>query len=163
MYDNPSERQKVKCYGSSAALTVEATRLGDDTLSAGHTVNLELARKHASTGFNWSNKITIQLSEAELVLMACVCMGYLPEAKFQRPNKGLTIQRQPNKLYVTASQGRLSASLPLPIGQVSLVSMLVLQQLLLNMRCPDSNLMIASIRGAAALYSAENGTPLPTH
>lgn len=75
---NPlSLQQKVRCYGSSAALTVEATSLLVKGVEAGHTVNLDVAPRLGEEVI-WDKKITFQLSETELAIMTGLCLGYLP-------------------------------------------------------------------------------------
>lgn len=85
--------------------------------------------------------------------MAAVCLGYLPKARFKRSGKGIFIERQTNKLFIFATQGSGNAfALPIPIGQTFQVSSLVLSQLQKQTEYSDSNLLIAALRGAAALY-----------
>lgn len=157
MYDdmvalNPSEQPKVRCFGSNAALTVEATPLLVKGEPAGHTVNLDVAPRQGES-VNWSRKITLQLSETELPIMAAVCLGYLPKANFKRSGKGIVIERQPNKLFISATQGSGNAfALPLPMGQTFQVASLILLQLQKQTALADGNLLIAVLRGAAALY-----------
>lgn len=85
--------------------------------------------------------------------MAGVCLGFLPKAHFKRSGKGIIIERQAGKLFISATQGSGSAfALPLPIGQTFQVSSLVLAQLQKQTELSDGNLLIAALRGAAALY-----------
>ncbi|WP_444928328.1 hypothetical protein ACJJI4_23745 (plasmid) [Microbulbifer sp. TRSA002] len=152
----PSNQPKVRCFGSSAALTVEATPLLVRGVAQGHTVNLDVAPRQGPDVI-WARKITIQLSDTELPIMAAICLGYLPKAHFKRSGKGIVIDRQPNKLYVSATQGSGNAfALPIPIGQTFQVSSLILSQLLKQTALTDSNLLVTALRGAAALYKPSN-------
>ncbi|MCG8614306.1 MAG: hypothetical protein MI864_27655 [Pseudomonadales bacterium] len=154
-YITPSDRPKVRCFGSNAALTVEATPLLTKGIASGHTVNLDVAPRHGEN-VDWKRKITIQLSDTELPIFASVCLGFLPNAHFKRSDKGIIIKRQPNKLFVSATQGSGCVfALPLPIGQTFQVSSLVLYQLQKQTELTDGNLLISALRGAAALYQFE--------
>ena len=149
---HPSEQAKVRCYGSSSALTIEATKLHKNKVECGDTVNLDVAPKDGN-GVQWDRKITVQLSENELPILAAVCLGYLPKAQFKRPDKGIVVERQVNKLYVSATQGAgNNFSLPVPIGQSFQISALVLTQLQKQTELNDGHLLIAALRGSASLY-----------
>lgn len=148
--DHPSNQPKARCFGSNAAITVEASILQSKGEAGGDTVNIDVAGRKGET-VDWQNKITFQLSESELALFASVCLGYLPSCEFKRPGKGIKIERQPGKLYVTASRSDARFSLPVPIGQVFQISTLVLSQLQKHSFVTGETL-IASLRGAAALF-----------
>jgi hypothetical protein len=149
---DPSEQAKVRCYGAQAALTAEATPLLVKGEPCGDTVNLEVAPRQGET-FNWRRKITIQLSKTELPLIAAVCLGYLPNAHFKRPGKGIVIERQSNKLFISASQGSGNVfALPLPIGQTFQLACIILAQLQKQTELSDGALLMAALRGAAGLY-----------
>lgn len=76
---SPSDQPKVRCYGANAALTVEATPLMVKGVPDGHTVNLDVAPRQGENVI-WAQKITIQLSDTELPILAAVCLGFLPKA-----------------------------------------------------------------------------------
>jgi hypothetical protein len=149
---NPlSLQQKVRCYGSSAALTVEATSLLVKRVEAGHTVNLDVAPRLGEEVI-WDRKITFQLSETELPIMAGLCLGYLPKAVFKRPGKGLELNRQAGKIFLSATQGSGAVyALPIPIGSTFLISGLLLLQIQRHTSL-TGELVIAALRGACALY-----------
>jgi hypothetical protein len=146
--------RKTKCFGSNAALTVEASPLLVKGEPFGSTVNIELA-KRVGTGFDWGNKIQLQLSEDELAAFACVLLGYIPRYHFKRPAKGVEVERQDSKLFVrgTAGSGNLFA-LPLPPGRVFAVSTLVIGQLQSHFECTDTSVILASLRGASSLIKS---------
>ena len=149
---SPADQTKVRCFGSKGALTVEATQLHKKGQVCCDTINLDVAPKD-SDGVKWDRKITLQLSESELPILASVCLGYLPKAQFKRPDKGIVIERQVNKLYVSATQGAgNNFSLPVPIGQTFQITALVLAQLQKQTELSDGNLLIAALRGSSSLY-----------
>ena len=59
---SPSDQPKVRCFGSNAALTVEATPLLVKGVPHGHTVNLDVAPRQGENVI-WARKITVQLSD----------------------------------------------------------------------------------------------------
>ncbi len=159
MFDDPlpppGTQEKARCYGARAALTVEATTLMQRGTPVGWTVNFDVAPRNGDS-IDWCRKITLQLNETELPILAAVCLGYLPFADFKRPQKGLHIERQPGKLYLSATQGPGTAySLPIPTGQTFLIGTLVLKQLSKHVKMDNSPLLLASLRGAAALHSVK--------
>lgn len=155
MYENDhselANQEKVRCFGSSAALTLEATQLLVKGEPAGHTVNLDVAPR-VGESVNWERKITLQLSETELPIMAALCLGFLPIAEFKRPGKGIKLERQSGKIFISATQGAGNVfALPVPIGTTFLISGLLLKQIQKH-TCLTGDLVIAALRGASALY-----------
>lgn len=113
---------------------------------------MDVAPRHGDQ-VQWTKKVTVQLDEAEWPLLTAVCLGFLPKYHFKRPTKGITIERQPNKLFVSATQGLGAAyALPIPIAQSFQLGVLVLTQLKKQMSCKDEGLLLAALRGTAALY-----------
>lgn len=152
---SPADQAKVRCFGSTGALTIEATLLHKKGVIYGDTVNIDVAPKN-SDGVQWDRKITLQLSETELPILAAVCLGYLPKAQFKRPDKGIVIERQVGKLYVCATQGAgNNFSLPVPIGQTFQIASLLLIQLQKQTQLNDGDLLIAALRGASSLFKVK--------
>lgn len=89
-------------YGGKAALCwdVDKTKNGDDT------IRLEAAKAIGERKYDWSNKISIQLTRDELPCVAAVFLGILPETDGRnhgvgdQQGKGFEIQHQGNKLFV---------------------------------------------------------------
>lgn len=159
---NSRTKRKVRVYSQSAALTAEATSYPTETINAQQpdTLTLDVAKAISSASglkpqYDWSNKITLQLSPVELPLLVGVLFGYLPNCEFKRPTKGIHIERQTNNIYMRASNKDNQASLPIPIGQTYLLSAIATAQLQLQSQL-TGDLLLASIRGACSLY-------LPAH
>jgi hypothetical protein len=151
-----SDQKKVRCFGSSAALTIEASKLLHKGDPVGDTVNIDVAPRHGES-VDWAKKITVQLGETELPIFASVLLGYLPAASFKRSTKGVEITRQANKLYIVASEGSGKRySLPVPMAQCYLVSTLVLEQLEKLSGGLSPEFIIAGLRGASSLFVAES-------
>jgi len=151
---HPSNQVKWRCFSKAAGMTVEATPLIVKGKACGFTVNLEIAPREGKDVI-WNKKIMAQLSETELPVFASVCLGYLPFCKFGRPGKGIEVKRQQGKLYFQATQGKGNIfSLPVPIGDTFNITCLVLTQLKKQTGIVDAELLLAALRGSAALYKA---------
>lgn len=147
-----ANRAKVRCYASKAGLTIEATSLMKKNVPIGYTVNIDVAPRNKDE-VDWSNKITVQVSETELPIFASVMLGYLPKAHFKRSDKGIFIERQKGKTFISATQGAGKAyALPVPIGQSFQIADLLLKQLKAQSHCGNSELILAALRGSSALY-----------
>lgn len=151
---NPSAQPKWRSYGQHAAFCVEATQLLEKGVSVGWTVNVDVAPiENRQT--DWSRKVQLQVSSTELPILAAVLLGYLPKCQFQRPGKGIYIERQPGKLFVRGSQNAANYALPLTIGNTFHFSALVLQQLQKHLGGIETDTMLAALRGSAALYQSK--------
>ncbi len=146
----PQNREKVRVYAKSAALTAEVSpiihkeRGSKDDI--GVTLNLDVAGK-GNKGFDWQNKITIQLSENELPEFAALLMGYHDQIKLSRPDKGIEIERQDKALFIKASkQGGGMYAMPVPTPYIFRLNVLVLELLKLQNNTDDGNVIIASLR-----------------
>lgn len=100
----PENQRKIRCFGAQAALLAEATRLHARGGAVGFTANLEVAPK-SDDQFNWTRKVTFQLSEHELPLLTSVFLGFLQKCEFTRSGKAILFERQSAKLFVSATQG----------------------------------------------------------
>ena len=155
LVEHSEQQAKARCYAGRAALTAEATVIQHDGQPPVPTLNLDVAPRQGES-IQWNSKITLQLGEVELPLFAAVCLGYLPKAHFKRPTKGIVIERQPNKLFISATQGQGTAyALPIPIAQTYQLGTLALAQLKKQAIVDDAELLLAALRGAAALYSSQ--------
>ena len=151
-----SDQAKVKCFGGQAALCAEATFINRESSPQIPTINLEVAPRLAEN-FAWDRKIVIQLSNSELPLACALLMGYLPKLHLKRPDKGIEIERQSNKLFVRASAGAGKLFvLPITIGDTFRLSALMLKQLKNQAGLSDETLVLAALRGAASLYVADS-------
>lgn len=141
---------KLHLYGGNSALTMEASqkKMQDGVF---HTLNLDVAPKPGDR-VDWDNKISLQLSPNELTLLAGVFLGYAPNAHFQRPGKGIKIERQPSKVYLSASAGKGRIyGLPLNIGDSQRAADLVVYQLVQSSYTKSVESVLAGIRGSCGL------------
>jgi len=150
-----NNQPKLHVYAQQGAMTVEWTFT--QTVDGVHpTINLDLTRGQ-KPDYDWSEKITLQLSVRELPLLAGVTLGLLPKVHFKRPDKGIVIQRQDNKLYchASAADGR-KAALPISIGDTQRLSEFALAVLLRGSLSGDAQMVLAALKGSCALYTEES-------
>jgi hypothetical protein len=145
-----SEQEKVKCFGSKAAICVEGTILEKEGVE---TINLEIAPRQAEN-VDWSRKIVIQLSTSELPQLCAVLMGYLNSLHLKRPGKGIEIERQKGHLYLKASAGMGNMFvLPVQMGDAFRITALSLKQLVKQSGLTDETLVLAALRGCSSLVN----------
>jgi hypothetical protein len=150
--ENPAARQKVKVFSKSAALTAEESPLigsGDQDSDGSHvTLNLDVAmRLDGQKGFNWADKITIQLTSLELPEFCALLMGYIDQMKAQRNDKGIELERQNNAIYLKATKrGGGMYTLPITTAAIFKLNVLTLELLKKQNKTHDVNVIIASLR-----------------
>ena len=145
--------QRVRAFASSGALCLEVSNTADSTSVADATLNLKLAAKRKSGEQpDWNAGIYVRMRSGEMSRLAAVLLGYAPGDEFKRPKKGISIERQQGKLYLRATeQGKATISIPVGVDDAFRLSMLTLSRLQEASGGLDSTLLIASIRGSAAL------------
>lgn len=146
---------KLKCFSANGALTAEATTLQPtESRAASPTLSLEMAMR-GSDGYDWKNKIAVQLQPKELALLASVLLGYMPSIKIERPTKGIEVKRQDNSIYMRATAGRGNlVNMQIDIGDAYRLTTFTLEQLQKQSFVSDGGLILASLRGVSALYKA---------
>lgn len=148
--------KQVKCYGSKAALTMDATTKEKNGLII-QTVNIEVAPMiNRNQGADWSRKIIFQLGVEELPILCAVLLGYAAYIDMRRDIKSIRIERQQRNLFVSGrTQGEQSPfALPITAGDSFRLAALCMQQLKMQAGNLDSDLILASLRGAAALAAS---------
>ena len=142
----------IECYGKCASLRAEATTPREKDIP---TLTLDVALLKGGK-VEKDNKISIQLSTSELPILCGVLSGLLPRLHFQRPGKGIKIERQDNKVFVHASQGKEHIyALPVNIGDTFRLTAFALNRLKEQSGLNGDNLTLA-LRGACALYKPLN-------
>jgi len=149
-----SNNPKLHLYGQNAAVTIEGSSKQTQD-GAYYTVNLDVAPK-PDDRVDWSRKISLQLSPQELVLMCGILLGYAPKAHFQRPGKGIHLERQPDKVFISASAGQGNRfALPLNIGDTQRAADLLIHQLVRGSFTGSVESVLAGVRGACALLKSQ--------
>lgn len=120
-------------YGQRAALCWEADR----TRGGIHTVALEGALASGNRGFDWKNKVRVQITERELPVVAAVLLGIRDRCAYSAhgpgKDKGFALEFQNDSVFVRVlSKGKGIAAVPMPLEDAYQVLSLVLRQLRLN-------------------------------
>ncbi len=116
-------------YGQKAALTFSAAKYkGRSTVMLDGAVALQ-PRK-----FDWTNKITIAMTQAEIPAVAAVIFGLSKQAEFSNHgpnnNKSFRIEHQGNKLFVTLSEkDKKMVAVPVPLTEAYYIGNLFLKQM----------------------------------
>lgn len=152
---DPKQQPKFKYFSANAGLTAEGTIRPSKSDLPTPTLSLELAPGQ-ERAIDWTKKIDVQLSNAELAILCATLLGYLPKCEFKRARKGVAIERQANRVYMRASASdRSLVNIGLDIGNTTQLSALALSRFSLQQPQTAPELLLASIKGAAALYRSE--------
>ena len=141
-HPSPKNQPKVRVYGGHAAAVFEAT-----LHSTGKpTLNIEVAPKRESS-FVWDLKLVFQLTPTELPSFAAVVLGYTPHLNIKREAKGIEFKRQPQGLFVSASQPGARYALPVSAGDLFWVADLAMARLKSASVSKDSSVLVACLNG----------------
>jgi hypothetical protein len=120
-------------YGGKVAVCFQSDR----TRGGEHTIRIEAAESTASKRFNWSDKISIQLSGRELPGVLATFMQM--QTKFDGKGHGaqnekwFTIENQSGKVFLSVNtKGRTARSVPIGPGDCFGVVTLLIEQMLKN-------------------------------
>lgn len=142
--DSSAEEQgweSFHVYGSKAALCFNV----DLTKSGSPTIALDAASSIGSKTYDWKSKIRIQLTKAELPVVAAVLIGARVKCEFKNhgPNndKGFSMERQDaGKIFISVfAKDHSAKAVPVFAPDVMWVTAMVLKQVQKN--CPDIDSM----------------------
>lgn len=102
--NDPSQQRKARAFGSKAQVCVEENTTRQKTLTVAFDIG----------DLEWSRKISVQLTDQEMPLMAAAVLGYRHHCHLQRADKQLWVQRQGEGLYIKA-QSKDAGTLALPV------------------------------------------------
>ena len=124
------ERLQVKAFGKRAAFCAES----DVTRRDVPTVRFELASAIGEKKFDWQNKLTIQLTQDEIIEAAAVLFGFAPKVEFRNHGedaKWLSIEHQGNSVCVRAGSKQPNSLrlVPINVGRTTALAALLTAQL----------------------------------
>jgi hypothetical protein len=125
------DRVSMHVYGGKAALCFEA----DMTKQGVPTVALDGALSTAPRQYDWNSKVRLQMTKAELPVIAAVLVGVIPKCEFSshgpENNKGFSMERQQGgKIFIKVfAKGEQVRSVPVSAPDVFYVTSLVFRQL----------------------------------
>lgn len=138
-------------YGGSAAacFSTDVSRAGQAT------VRIEVAQTSGnSRQYNWTDKVSIQLSQRELPLVLATLMQWVP--KFEGKGHGtanekwFTLENQGPKVFLSVNcKGKAVRGVPIMAGDTYALSTLLMRQMLRNdpFLTPESLLMLVRTQG----------------
>lgn len=86
--------------------------------------------------------------------MTGIFLGFAPKAYFARPDKGIQVERQPGKVYLSASAGSgCIYGLPLTPGDIFRAADFFIARIVEMSLTKDVSAAIASVRGACSLLN----------
>ncbi|WP_137887629.1 hypothetical protein [Pseudomonas sp. 2FE] len=130
------EREKFHVYGGKAALCFEV----DSTRGGVPTVALDAASSTSPKKYDWGSKIRIQMTRAELPVVAAVLMGSRQRCEFKNhgpdSSKGFSMERQAGgKVFVKVfAKGVPIKAVPVDPADVFFVASLYVLQI--HKACP---------------------------
>ncbi|QCT95497.1 hypothetical protein FEV13_00700 (plasmid) [Stutzerimonas degradans] len=148
-----SERAKFHVYGGKAALCFEV----DTTRGGVPTIALDAASSSAPRAYNWSQKIRIQLTRAELPVVAAVLLGARESCEFSAhgadKTKGFSMERQGNRIFTKVyEKNRGARAVPIEAADAFYVATLFLLQIRKISPWLDASSTIALVR--STMYQA---------
>lgn len=111
-------RPKARIFGKDAAHSIEISnhRRADDFMNVS-VVTVDSARALASGGYDWRNKLVIQLTPEEMPAAIAVLMGLIPNAKFDHhgsdKSKFLEMRNQEGGMMVVTGHRATSFAVPI--------------------------------------------------
>lgn len=125
-----SERASFHVYGGKAALCFEE----DVTRGGVPTIALDAAPSVGNRSYNWGKKTRIQMTRAELPVVASVLLGARLSCEFKahgaEKNKGFSLERQGCKVFVRVfEKDQPVKAVPIEAADVFFVASLFLLQI----------------------------------
>lgn len=129
--DRERKSEQVKVFGARAALCVET----DTTRGNVPTVRFEFATAVGERKYDWSAKLTVQLTQDEIIQAATVFFGFATKVEFKNHGgdeaKWLSIEHQGTNLFIKGGnkhQGSLRA-VPVDASRATAIAALITSQL----------------------------------
>lgn len=158
--DGEREYMSHHVYGGKAALCwdVDQTRNGDST------IRLEAAKVIGERKYDWSNKITIQLTRDELPCVAAVFLGILQRTEGRnhgvgdQQGKGFEIEHQGNKLFVKVfAPQRPPCAVPISPEDAFTVASLLVRQIRKGKPWLSGNDIMTMLRAIIGRMKSQTG------
>lgn len=145
-------------YGKRDALcfSEDTTQSGDSA-----TVRIEGASATGPRVYDWKNKLTIQLSVTELLLVYAVFQGYMGKAKLSghgpANDKFLEVEDQKDKIFVKLNQAQGSMhSVPIPGSYAAYITGMLYRQIAKNFHGLSDAKIEQIIHRMVAMYNGES-------
>lgn len=154
-----TERWQVKAFGKRAALCVES----DVTRRGVPTVRFEFATATGERQYDWGNKLTVQLTQDEIIQAAAVMFGFVASVDFKNHGddaKWLSIQHQGTGIFIKGGSSAANSlrGVPVDVGRSTALAALLCAQLNKALfGAGDNGTLMPLLRNVAA--NLMTGTP----
>lgn len=150
-----SDRAKFHVYGGKAALCFEA----DVTRGGVPTIALDAASSTGPRSYNWGQKTRIQMTRAELPVVAAVLLGARQSCEFSShgadKTKGFSMERQGTKVFTKVfEKGGGVKAVPIEAADAFFVTSLFLLQIRKISPWLDASSAIALVRSTMHMQQA---------
>lgn len=151
-----ADRKSLHVYGGKAALCFEMDKNKRDF----ETLAFDAATSVGNREYDWKNKTRIQLTKAELPVVASVFLGFTPSCEFKshgvKKDKGFSIENQGEKVFFKVFEaGKPVRAVPIESSDMFYVCALVLEQISKATGLPGTE--IISLLRIHAARSAQKG------
>lgn len=148
--DADREYFSIKSHGGKAAVEVAV----DNTKENWNTIRLEAAAKQngQSKAYNWHEKVSIQITKAELPIVIATLLGLLPMCEFKNhggdANKWFYIENQRDKYFFRVGQASTKQALaaPVPVPEALMMGHTALMQYCKNFKGLSCDAALESIK-----------------
>jgi len=156
-------------YGAKAAFTMQMAKSRPSSSSEDaegfYTVNIEAAPAKSESGgnrsFDWQNKITLQLTRNELVVVAAVFYGFMSSCTFSSHgpanDKGFSMERKDGGIIARVNATGRSYAVKLTPPDIFYMGAILTRQLLAQTPWLDSQMLRDLLQGAFSEGTAQPG------
>jgi hypothetical protein len=126
------DKESIKIFGGGAAFTIDE----DKTQGGFHTIRIEGAKSLGKNKYDWQNKISLQVTRAELPALLAVFLGIIPQVEFKNHgaenNKGYSFENQGDKIFGKVFSPDGVRPLPISPEDCFYLSMITMRQMQKN-------------------------------
>lgn len=145
------QRQAIRLFGSTAAHTLEISDHRRASNFLGVSVVVIESAHPAPPGFDWENKLSIQLTPEEMPEVIAVLLGIRKEAIFSNHgtdrNKSVTFRNQDNGILIVTSRRSSKYSVPVKTSVVYYLLDLFCRAMVEGSPGRSTSDVIATVRG----------------
>lgn len=162
--DNESTKRykNIKSHGKSNAIEFAP----DNTQKGWDTLRIEAAPKKGGNtkAYDWTNKVSVQVTKTELPIVVAVLLGFLPSCEFGNHGdtaKWFAIENQGTSFYIKVGQASDKRILPcpVPIVEAHLAGMLALSQYTKNFEGMTTDAALEAIKVMSGHMLKNNAFP----
>ncbi|PKY09724.1 hypothetical protein B1757_13430 [Acidithiobacillus marinus] len=151
-------------YGAKAAFVVAMSKTKprpNEDLQGHYTVNIEAAKivEGAERKYDWSDKITLQLTRAELPTVAAVFYGYMDACTFAShgpaKDKGFSLERKDGGIIARVNATGKSMAVKISPPDIFQMGAILTRQLLKETPWMDSYMLEKLLRGSFTFQTSQ--------